>query len=182
MEINEDAFNEEQSIDSFYNFNDNNELLIHLFSKLCESFNKEKVNIPSNHIILSQLKKKLFSNIKITAKDEPSIVNLLQDKVAKLSNFNSDKINHFQNLYHKLVHRKTLTKRWEILYLLNSLSKLPNIYQILDFPENDFLQKKIWGLASDITGNNLLDTENKFLNCKKLPNDDINDPSFEQTK
>ena len=182
MEINEDAFNKEQSIDSFYNFNDNNELLIHLFSKLCESFNKEKVNIPFNHMILSKLKKKLFSNIKITAKDEPSIVNLLQDKVAKLSNFNSDKINHFQNLYHKLVHRKTLTKRWEILYLLNSLSKLPNIYQILDFPENDFLQKKIWGLASDITGNNLLDTENKFLNCKKQPNDDINDPSFERNK
>ena len=62
MEINEDSFNGEQSIDSFYNFNDNNELIIHLFSKLCESFNKEKVNIPYNNIILSQLKKKLFSN------------------------------------------------------------------------------------------------------------------------
>ena len=182
MEINEDTFIEEKSIDSFYNFKDNNELLIHLFSKLCKSFNKEKVNIPSNNKILSQLKKKLFSNIKISAKDEPSIVNLLQDKVAKLSNVNSDKINHFQNLYHKLVHRKTLTKRWEILYLLNSLSKLPDIYKKLDFPENDFLQKKIWGLANDVTGNDLIDTENKFLNCKKLPNDDINDPSFEQNK
>ena len=182
MEINEDAFIEEQSIDSFYNFDDNNELLIHLFSKLCETFNNGKIKIPSNNKILSQLKKKLFSNIKISAKDEPSIVNLLQDKVAKLSNFNSDKINHFQNLYHKLVHRKTLTKRCDILYMLNSLSKLPNIYQKLDFPENDFLQKKIWGLANDVTGNNLLDTENKFLNCKKFPNDDINDPSFEQNK
>ena len=182
MEINEDAFMEEQSIDSFYAFHDNNELLIHLFSQLCEEFNKQKLNIPSNNKILSQLKKKLFSNIKISAKDEPSIVNLLQDKVAKLSNVNSDKINHFQNLYHKLVHRKTLTKRWEILYLLNSLSKLPDIYKKLDFPENDFLQKKIWGLANDVTGNDLIDTENKFLNCKKLPNDDINDPSFEQNK
>ena len=182
MEINEDAFIDEQSIDSFYNFNDNNELLIHLFSKLCEEFNNEKIKIPSNNKILSQLKKKLFSNIKLSAKDEPSIVNLMRDKVVKLSNYNSDKINHFQNLYHKLIHRKTLTKRWEILYMLNSLSKLPNIYQKLDFPENDFLQKKIWGLANDVTGNNLLDTENKFLNCKKWPNDDINDPSFEQNK
>ena len=35
------------------------------------------------------------------------------------------------------------------------------------------MQKKIWELGNDITGNNLLDTENKFLNCKKLPDNDI---------
>ena len=95
------------------------------------------------------------------------------DKASKLSNFNPDTINHFQNLYHKLIHRRTLTKRWEILFLLNSLSKLPDIYKKLDFPENDLMQKKIWELGNDITGNNLLDTENKFLNCKKLPDNDI---------
>ena len=173
MEINEDNFSEDQSVDNFIDYNDNNELLIHLFSKLYQTLNNNKVNIPYNKLIVSKLKKKLFSNIKISSKDEPSIINLLLDKASKLSNFNPDTINHFQNLYHKLIHRRTLTKRWEILYLLNSLSKLPDIYKKLDFPENDLMQKKIWELGNDITGNNLLDTENKFLNCKKLPDNDI---------
>ena len=173
MEINEDYFSEDQSVDNFIDYNDNNELLIHLFSKLYQTLNNNKVNIPYNKLIVSKLKKKLFSNIKISSKDEPSIINLLMDKASKLSNFNPDTINHFQNLYHKLIHRRTLTKRWEILYLLNSLSKLPDIYKKLDFPENDLMQKKIWELGNDITGNNLLDTENKFLNCKKLPDNDI---------
>ena len=173
MEINEDDFSEDQSVDNFIDYNDNNELLIHLFSKLYQTLNNNKVNIPYNKLIVSKLKKKLFSNIKISSKDEPSIINLLLDKASKLSNFNPDTINHFQNLYHKLIHRRTLTKRWEILYLLNSLSKLPDIYKKLDFPENDLMQKKIWELGNDITGNNLLDTENKFLNCKKLPDNDI---------
>ena len=150
MEINEDDFEKEQNFDSFINFKDNDEFLIHLFSKLYQSLNKESVFIPSNKKIISQLKKKLFSNIKISSKDEPSIINLMQDKAAKLSNFNSDIINHFQNLYNKLIHRKTLSKRWEILYLLNSLSKLPNIYIKLDLPENDSLHKKIWSIANGI--------------------------------
>ena len=173
MEINEDNFSEDQSVDNFIDYNDNNELLIHLFSKFYQTLNNNKANIPYNKLIVSKLKKKLFSNIKISSKDEPSIINLLMDKASKLSNFNPDTINHFQNLYHKLIHRRTLTKRWEILYLLNSLSKIPDIYKKLDFPENDLMQKKIWELGNDITGNNLLDTENKFLNCKKLPDNDI---------
>jgi len=182
MEINEDYFDYEENLNSFVDFNDNDEYLMHLFSKLYQSLSKEKVIIPPNQKFLHQLKKKLFSNIKISSKDEPSIISLLQDKVSKLSNYNSDAVNHFQILYNKLVHRKTLTKRWEILYLLNSLSKLPNIYQKLDFPENDFLQKKIWGLSNDITGNEILDTENKFLNCKNIYGEEISDPTFELNK
>ena len=182
MEIYEDEFEKEENFNSFFDFEDNDELLVHLFSKLYQSLNKEKVFIPSNKKILSQLKKKLFSNIKILSKDEPSIVNLLQDKAAKLSNFNSDIMNHFHNLYNKLIHRKTLSKRWEVLYLLNSLSKLPNVYIKLDFPENNCLQKKIWTIANDITGNNILDYENKFLNSKKISVDEDNDPSFESNK
>ena len=182
MEIYEDEFEKEENFNSFFDFEDNDELLVHLFSKLYQSLNKEKVFIPSNKKILSQLKKKLFSNIKILSKDEPSIVNLLQDKAAKLSNFNSDIMNHFHNLYNKLIHRKTLSKRWEVLYLLNSLSKLPNVYIKLDFPENNCLQKKIWTIANDITGNNILDYENKFLNSKKISVDEDDDPSFETNK
>ena len=182
MEIYEDEFEKEENFNSFFDFEDNDELLVHLFSKLYQSLNKEKVFIPSNKKILSQLKKKLFSNIKILSKDEPSIVNLLQDKAAKLSNFNSDIMNHFHNLYNKLIHRKTLSKRWEVLYLLNSLSKLPNVYIKLDFPENNCLQKKIWTIANDITGNNILDYENKFLNSKKISVEEDDDPSFESNK
>ena len=182
MEIYEDEFEKEENFNSFFDFEDNDELLVHLFSKLYQSLNKEKVFIPSNKKILSQLKKKLFSNIKILSKDEPSIVNLLQDKAAKLSNFNSDIMNHFHNLYNKLIHRKTLSKRWEVLYLLNSLSKLPNVYIKLDFPENNYLQKKIWTIANDITGNNILDYENKFLNSKKISVEEDDDPSFESNK
>ena len=182
MEIYEDEFEKEENFNSFFDFEDNDELLVHLFSKLYQSLNKEKVFIPSNKKILSQLKKKLFSNIKILSKDEPSIVNLLQDKAAKLSNFNSDIMNHFHNLYNKLIHRKTLSKRWEVLYLLNSLSKLPNVYIKLDFPENNYLQKKIWTIANDITGNNILDYENKFLNSKKISVEEDDDPSFELNK
>ena len=182
MEIYEDEFEKEENFNSFFDFEDNDELLVHLFSKLYQSLNKEKIFIPSNKKILSQLKKKLFSNIKILSKDEPNIVNLLQDKAAKLSNFNSDIMNHFHNLYNKLIHRKTLSKRWEVLYLLNSLSKLPNVYIKLDFPENNYLQKKIWTIANDITGNNILDYENKFLNIKKISVDEDDDPSFESNK
>ena len=182
MEIYEDEFEKEENFNSFFDFEDNDELLVHLFSKLYQSLNKEKVFIPSNKKILSQLKKKLFSNIKISSKDEPNIVNLLQDKAAKLSNFNSDIMNHFHNLYNKLIHRKTLSKRWEVLYLLNSLSKLPNVYIKLDFPENNCLQKKIWTIANDITGNNILDYENKFLNSKKISVEEDDDPSFESNK
>ena len=171
MEINEDNFENSELINYNIDFNDNNEFLLNLFSKLYKSFNKEGISdifITNNNKFLSKLKKKLYSNIKITSKDEPSIVNLLQDKVSKISNFNLDIINKFQNLYLKLIKKKTLTKRWEVLYLLNNLSKLPKIYSKLDFPENDFLQKKIWELANDITGNEIIDTENKFLNCKKM--------------
>ena len=182
MEIYEDEFEKEENFNSFFDFEDNDELLVHLFSKLYQSLNKEKVFIPSNKKILSQLKKKLFSNIKILSKDEPSIVNLLQDKAAKLSNFNSDIMNHFHNLYNKLIHRKTLSKRWEVLYLLNSLSKLPNVYIKLDFPENNYLQNKIWTISNDITGNNILDYENKFLNSKKISVEEDDDPSFELNK
>jgi hypothetical protein len=113
------------------NEKDNDEILLELFSQLYQSMNPNKVIIPSNEKYLTQIKKKLFSNFKITKKDEPSIVNLLQDKAAKLSNFNPDTINHFQNLYHKLLHRRTLTKRWEVLYLLNYLSNVPKNIQTI---------------------------------------------------
>ena len=60
MEIYEDEFEKEENFNSFFDFEDNDELLVHLFSKLYQSLNKEKVFIPSNKKILCQLKKKLF--------------------------------------------------------------------------------------------------------------------------
>ena len=163
-----------------YFSNDNDAILTDLFSQLYQSFNSEEIIVPSNQKFLSKIKKKLFSNFKLTKKDEPTIVNLLQDKASKLSNFNPDTIIHFQNLYHKLVHRRTLTKRWEILYLLNNLSNVPKIYKQLDYPENELLQNKITNINCNISGNDILDNENKFLNCKTKNNDNIEiDPASE---
>ena len=159
---------DDEDYNNYPNLNekDNDEILLELFSQLYQSMNPNKIIIPSNEKYLTQIKKKLFSNFKITKKDEPSIVNLLQDKAAKLSNFNPDTINHFQNLYHKLLHRRTLTKRWEVLYLLNYLSNVPKIYKQLDYSENEILQKKITDINCHISGNDQLDNENKFLSCK----------------
>ena len=173
--------------DNFNNYNnentiDNDNILEELFSQLYQSFNPDNILIPSNQKYLTQIKKKLFSNFNITKKDEPSIVNLLQDKAAKLSNFNPDIINHFQNLYHKLVHRRTLTKRWDVLYLLNNLSNIPKIYKQLDYSENEFLQKKIININCNISGNDILDNENKFLSCKTKNSNTDNDPALQNNK
>ena len=58
MEINEDYFDYEENLNSFVDFNDNDEYLMHLFSKLYQSLSKEKVIIPPNQKFLYQLKKK----------------------------------------------------------------------------------------------------------------------------
>ena len=171
---------DENNINNNPIYSNDDPLLIELFSKLYQSFNQEEIIVPSNKNSIREIKKKLFSNFKITKKDEPTIVNLLQDKVSKLSNFNPDIINHFQNLYHKLLHKRTLTKRWEILYLLNNLSKIPKIYKQLDYPENDLLQKKIIDINCNISGNDIIDNENKFLNYKTKSNNNIElDPALE---
>ena len=161
-----DLISEENNVNNQFFSNDNDAFLLELFSKLYQSFNQDEVIIPSNQKYLTQVKKKLHSNFKLTKKDEPAIVNLLQDKVSKLSNFNPDIILHFQNLYHKLLHRRTLTKRWEILYLLNNLSKTPKLYKKLDYPENNILLNKLTNINCIISGDNIIDNENKFLNCK----------------
>jgi len=153
--------------------NNNDEVFLDLFSQLYQSFNPEEIIVPSNQRFLSQIKKKLFSNFKITKKDEPSIVNLLQDKASKISNFDPDTINHFQNLYHRLLHKRTLTKRWEVLYLLNSLSNVPKKYKQLDYSENDLLLNKMTNINCNISGNDIMDNENKFLNCKTKNTNEI---------
>ena len=171
---------EKNYIDNNNFSNDNDAFLLELFSQLYQSFYPDEILISSNQKSLSKIKKKLFSNFKLTKKDEPAIVNLLQDKVSKISKFNPDTINHFQNLYHKLVHRRTLTKRWEVLYLLNSLSNVPDIYKQLDYPENDPLLNKIININCNISGNEIVDYENKFLNCKTKNKDNIEiDPALQ---
>ena len=161
-----DLTTEDNYLNNQYYSNDNDSFLIELFSKLYQSFNPDEMIIPSNQNFLNLIKKKLNSNLKLNKKDETTIVNLIQDKVSKLSNFNPDTILHFQNLYHNLVHRRTLTKRWEVLYLLNNLSKIPKLYKKLDYPENNFTLNKITNINSNISGNDIIDNENKFLNCK----------------
>ena len=157
-----------------------NEIEIHnLFNQLFNSLNIDPSLIKPNYLQL--LKNELCSNFKVTKYDEAALVNLLQDKAAKISEFNKDTINKFQNLYLKLTNRRTLTKRWETLYLLNSLSITPNLYKDLDFSETNDLQKKLININCLISGNSTMDNEQKFLNEQNNDNNEL-DPATNNNK
>ena len=117
------------------------------------------INLQNNYINL--LKRILSSDFSVMKNDETSLVNLLLEKVSKLSNFNEENLNKFQYLYSKLLKKKSLSKRWNILYILNSLSKTePEFF----FPASDDLQNKLLNYNSYISGNNLMDNEFYLLN------------------
>ena len=81
----------------------------------------------------------LSTNFSVIKNDEMQIVNSLNEKVKKISKNDIDKINRFQNLYFKLSKKRTLTKRWGVLYLLNHFSK--NCFKALNFSITNELQQ-----------------------------------------
>ena len=81
----------------------------------------------------------LSTNFSVIKNDEMQIVNSLNEKVNKISKNDIDKINIFQNLYFKLSKKRTLTKRWGVLYLLNHSSK--NCFKALNFSITNELQQ-----------------------------------------
>ena len=81
----------------------------------------------------------LSTNFSVIKNDEMQIVNSLNEKVNKISKNDIDKINRFQNLYFKLSKKRTLTKRWGVLYLLNHFSK--NCFKALNFSITNELQQ-----------------------------------------
>ena len=108
----------------------------------------------------------LSTNFSVIKNDEMQIVNSLNEKVKKISKNDIDKINRFQNLYFKLSKKRTLTKRWGVLYLLNHFSK--NCFKALNFSITNELQQNF---LNDY--NNILN--NRFENlCSENYMDDYN--------
>ena len=113
--------NFEKDIDQFEQQQHSNQLSL-ILNKLYLSLNPSCPNnykLPNN--FLNLLQRILSSNFSVMKNDESIIINSLLDKVYKLSNYNKETMNRFQYLYSKLTKKKTLKKRWGILYLLNYL-------------------------------------------------------------
>ena len=93
----------------------------------------------------------LSTNFSVIKNDEMQIVNSLNEKVNKISKNDIDKINRFQNLYFKLSKKRTLTKRWGVLYLLNHFSK--NCFKALNFSITNELQQNFLNDYNNILNN-----------------------------
>ena len=140
-------------------FQQQNEELNSTFNKLFHSINPGcpiNYSLPQN--FLNLLKRILSTNFSVMKNDESAIINSLLDKVSKSSNFNQDIINKFQYLYSKLTKKRTLTKRWGILYILNALSK--NNFKDINFVATNELQKNYMNMNS----NNMLIEKDFQLN------------------
>ena len=133
------------------------EYLSHLIRELYISLYPEcpkHYNLPKNFENL--IFRILSSNFNVLRNNETIIVNSLLEKVNKNSRNNVDTINKFQNLYSRLIKKRTLSKRWCILYLLNHFSK--NSFKTLSFSATNELQKNFLN-AYDILNNK---TDNTF--------------------
>ena len=97
----------------------------------------------------------ISTNFNVLKSDERIILNSLIEKVNKISKNDIDIINRFQNLYFKLSKKRSLTKRWAVLYLLNYFSK--NNIKNLDFSVTNNLQQDF------LSFNNILNNENKNI-------------------
>ena len=93
----------------------------------------------------------LSTNFSVIKNDEMQIVNSLNEKVNKISKNDIDKINRFQNLYSNLTKKRTLSKRWGVLYLLNHFSK--NCFKALNFSITNELQQNFLNDYNNILNN-----------------------------
>ena len=104
-----------------------------------------KPDCPKNYILPNNFEnliiRILSTNFNVMKNNENIIMNSLLEKVFKISRNNRETINRFQNLYDKLTKRRTLTKRWGILYILNNFSK--NNFKDLSFSATNELQKMV---------------------------------------
>ena len=136
-----------------------NEELNSTFNKLYHSLNP---NCPNNYGLPQNfqnlLRRILSTNFSVMKNDESAIINSLLEKVSKSSNFNQDIINKFQYLYSLLTKKRTLTKRWGILYILNSLSKNNN-YQDINFSATNELQQNYMNMNAGMPKNMLIEKD-----------------------
>ena len=153
----------EKDIEQFQN-QQNEELLSTTFNNLYRSLNP---NCPSNYSLplnLQNLLKRILStNFSIMKNDESKIINSLLDQVSQSSNFNQEILNKFQYLYAKLTKKRNLTKRWGILYILNSFAK-KNSLKDINFSGTNELQQKYLNMDNTNIKNTLIDRDFLLLN------------------
>ena len=101
----------------------NNDILSELINNLFVSL---KPDCPKNYILPKNFEnlimRILSTNFNIIKKDENILLNTLLEKVYQISKNDEDTINKFQNLYEQLTQKRTLTRRWGVLYILNYFS------------------------------------------------------------
>ena len=143
------------------------EILNSTFNKLYHSINP---NCPNNYGLPQNfqnlLRRILSTNFSVMKNDESAIVNSLLDKLSKSSNFNQEIINKFQYLYSMLTKKRTLTKRWAILYIFNSLSK--NNYKDINFSGTNELQQNYMNMNTIMPKNMIIDKDFQYLNNSNM--------------
>ena len=140
-------------------------------------------NCPSNYTLPSNfqnlLKRILSTNFSIMKNDESKIINSLLDQVSQKTNFNQEIINKFQYLYAKLTRKKNLTKRWGILYILNTFSK-KNSTKDISFSGTNELQQNYLNMNAlnnnntNMKNNTLFDRDFLLLNNMNNVNENSN--------
>ena len=153
----------EKDIEQFQH-QQNEELLNTMFNNLYHSLNPScpsGYSLPPNFQNL--LKRILSTNFSIMKNDESKIINSLLDQVSQSSNFNQDILNKFQYLYAKLTKKRSLTKRWGILYILNSFAKKNNLKD-MSFAGTNELQQNYLNIESNNPKNTLINRDFLFMN------------------
>ena len=131
----------------------------------------------------------LSTNFSIIKNEENIIFNSLIEKVNNISRNNEDTINKFQNLYNKLIEKRTLNKRWAILYILNHFSK-NGFNKTLNFSVTNELQQNFLKcyetlnnkIEQDISDNFYEDYRNEPSKCITSENINRNSNSREKYK
>ena len=153
----------EKDIEQFQH-QQNEELLNTMFNNLYHSLNP---NCPSGYTLppnfQNLLKRILSTNFSIMKNDESKIINSLLDQVSQSSNFNQDILNKFQYLYAKLTKKRNLTKRWGILYILNSFAKKNNLKD-MSFAGTNELQQNYLNMDNNNPKNTLINRDFLFMN------------------
>ena len=138
---------------------------------------------PSNYSLPSNfqnlLRRILSTNFSIMKNDESKIINSLLDQVSQKTNFNQEVINKFQYLYSKLTKKRNMTKRWGILYILNTFAKKNNTKETNFIGTNELQQNYLNMNINNTTNkknknNTLLDRDFLLLNQNNNPNENSN--------
>ena len=141
----------------------NEESLNSTFNNLYRALNP---NCPSGYTLplnfQNLLKRILSTNFSIMKNDESKIINSLLDQVSQSTNFNQDALNKFQYLYARLTKKRSLTKRWGILYILNSFAKKNNVKDINFTATNELQQNYLEN--NNIPNNTLINRDFYTLN------------------